>query len=33
MFDRIDRLRLIALLVWLLPIAALLPLGTWGEST
>ena len=29
MFDRIDRLRLIALLVWLLPIAALLPLGTW----
>ena len=29
MFDRIDRLRLIALLLWLLPVIALLPLGTW----
>jgi uncharacterized protein len=29
MFDRIDRLRLIALLLWLLPVIALLPLGAW----
>ncbi len=29
MLNRFDRLRLLALLLWALPIAALLPLGTW----
>jgi hypothetical protein len=29
MLNRIDRLRLIALLLWALPLAALLPLGLW----
>ena len=29
LFDRLDRLRLIALLLWVLPVAALLPLGAF----